>query len=84
MENRIKRNNWQKQDRFIVMIKILIADDSDLKIKNIRKILDNIPEIENYDISVDLISTKKKLKENYYDLFRRQWILYILHIGSSG
>lgn len=50
------------------MINILIAEDNSIKVKNIRDILDKIPELGNYDISSDLISVKKNLSINHYDL----------------
>lgn len=50
------------------MIKILIADDSDHKIKKVREVLENIPEIDEYEIAIDLVSTKKHLSTQHYDL----------------
>jgi nucleoside phosphorylase len=50
------------------MIRILIADDNDHKIKKIREVIDNIPEIEEYDIAIDLVTAKKYLSTNHYDL----------------
>jgi len=52
------------------MVKILIADDNHLKIKDLREVLSHIPEIsfENYDIATDLISAKRYLSVSHYDL----------------
>lgn len=50
------------------MINILIADDNDHKIKRIREVIESIPEISEYEIAIDLVSTKKYLNTNHYDL----------------
>ena len=64
------RKNFKNLSRNIAnkMIKILITDDSDHKIKRIREIIERIPEIGDYDIAIDLVSTKKHLSINHYDL----------------
>jgi len=50
------------------MIKILVADDNERKIKNLRNILDQNPGISAYEVAVDLISTRRFLTEGYFDL----------------
>lgn len=50
------------------MVKILIVDDDSNKIKNLRKLLDRIPEIKSFEIAQDAISAKKNLSQSYFDL----------------
>lgn len=49
------------------MIKILVVDDNQEKLKGIRKLLESVPEIENFDTATNLQSAKKLLSENAYD-----------------
>ena len=50
------------------MIKILIVDDNQSKIKNIKLILNEIPEVSLIDTSTNIIQAKRCLKEATYDL----------------
>ncbi|RYE59538.1 MAG: hypothetical protein EOP48_00545 [Sphingobacteriales bacterium] len=50
------------------MIKILITDDNLNKIANISKLIATIPEIKGYDVAHNVISAKKFLSQNHYDL----------------
>lgn len=49
------------------MIRILVADDIESKVKNVRNILDLFPEV-SYDIEQDLVNTKRALSKTKYDL----------------
>lgn len=50
------------------MVKILIVDDDSNKIKNLRLVIDTIPEIESYETVQDIISAKKLLSNIHFDL----------------
>lgn len=52
------------------MVRILITDDNQHKIKDIRHVLDLIPEVASYgyDIAQDIVTAKAKLAEQTYDL----------------
>lgn len=50
------------------MINILVVDDNPNKIKNIRLLLEKIPEIKSFDTATNIISAKKLLAEKHFDL----------------
>ena len=50
------------------MIKILVTDDDQNKLKNIRSVLTSIPEIEEFDTATNIIAAKKLMAVNHYDL----------------
>ena len=50
------------------MVKILVTDDNPKKIKELRGLLDGIPELTKYDVAQDVITAKRLLSVNHYDL----------------
>jgi len=50
------------------MIKILVTDDNQNKLANIRKLIEKIPEITDFDTATNITSAKRLLSENHYDL----------------
>jgi nucleoside phosphorylase/CheY-like chemotaxis protein len=50
------------------MIKILVTDDDQNKLKHIRSLLDSIPEIEGFDTATNIIAAKKLMSSQHYDL----------------
>lgn len=50
------------------MINILIVDDNQHKIKNIRTLIERFPEIKNVDTATNIISAKKILQSKHVDL----------------
>jgi len=50
------------------MISILVVDDNQKKIKDIRLLLESIPEIECLDTATNTTNAKKLLVANHYDL----------------
>jgi len=50
------------------MVNILLVDDDTIKIKDVRFLVEKIPEITNFDIASDIISAKKMLLKVNYDL----------------
>ena len=50
------------------MLNVLVVDDNQNKIKAIRTLIDKIPEISNLETATNIISAKKILVENHFDL----------------
>ncbi len=50
------------------MINILVTDDNQNKLSNIRKLIDLIPEIDSFDTATNVISAKRLMSTNHYDL----------------
>ena len=52
----------------IKMINILVIDDNQQKLKNIRKVIEGLPEKLEFDTATNINSAKRLLSSNYYDL----------------
>jgi nucleoside phosphorylase len=50
------------------MLNILIVDDNQNKIKAIRALIEKIPEVSNLETATNIISAKKKLTDDHFDL----------------
>ncbi len=50
------------------MIEILIVDDNAKKIKDLRNLVEGIPEITTYDIASDVVTANAYLQKKHYDL----------------
>jgi nucleoside phosphorylase/CheY-like chemotaxis protein len=50
------------------MLNILIVDDNQNKIKAIRALIDKIPEVSSLETATNIISAKKILVDNHFDL----------------
>ncbi len=50
------------------MLKILVVDDNQKKIKNIRALLEVIPEVSILETATNITNAKKLLNKNHYDL----------------
>ena len=67
MENRV--NKLHKKLYKMIEIKVLIVDDDDVKVKQIRNLLTSIVKIKvHYEIVADAHDCRKKLSQNQYDL----------------